>query len=115
MPRLAQAAGIGALEDREFLHKTLECNARGMRFLASELRFLGLEPVPSAANFLMIPNLPDADGLTRQLLERGVIVRPLRAFGIPHAIRISSGSEEDNQLCVDTLKQLTRSFSTCLS
>ena len=51
---LAQAAGIGALADKEFLHKSLELNARGLRFLTTSLRELGLTVVPSEANFLML-------------------------------------------------------------
>src|SRR5580704_9838510 len=44
---LAQAAGIAALDDREFVHRSLELNARGRRFLTESLRKLGFEVVPS--------------------------------------------------------------------
>ena len=57
---LAQAAGIGALADKEFLHKSLELNARGLKFLTTALRELGLTVVPSEANFVMLV-LPDAE------------------------------------------------------
>src|SRR5206468_10792430 len=50
---LAQAAGIGALLDREFLHRSLELNARGIRFLTESLRDMHVEVVPSEANFVM--------------------------------------------------------------
>src|ERR1700685_4408915 len=50
---LAVAAGIGALADKEFLHKSLELNAAGMRFLTNALREMGLMVVPSEANFVM--------------------------------------------------------------
>src|SRR5437660_4860512 len=49
----AQAAGIGALADKEFLHRSLELNARGLRFLTEELRSMGFEVPPSDANFVM--------------------------------------------------------------
>src|SRR5260221_10425358 len=49
----AQAAGIAALADQEFLHRSLELNARGLRILAEGLRELGMTVVPSQANFLM--------------------------------------------------------------
>src|SRR3974390_3894209 len=49
----AQAAGIGALADRKFLHRSLELNARGLRCLTEGLAGLGLTVVPSQANFVM--------------------------------------------------------------
>ncbi len=114
---LAQAAGIAALDDRAFLHKTLELNARGLQFLTAELRALGLTVVPSHANFVMVPleSSEVADRWTRALLERGVIVRPLRAFGVPHAIRISTGTDGDNQFCMQTMRELIGSFEPCLT
>ncbi len=113
----AQAAAIAALEDRAFLHRTLECNARGLRFLARELRSLGFAPVESSANFVMVPlDSPEtAATLTEKLLEQGVIVRPLRAFGIPNAIRISTGTDEENQICIEAMQQVVRSLEpSCL-
>ena len=102
---LAQAAGIGALSDREFLHRSLELNARGMRFLGESLRSLGLDVVPSEANFLMIvlPGEQEADGLIGELLKLGVIVRPLKAFGLPACVRISTGTDEENYRCVEAM------------
>jgi len=77
---LAQAAGIGALTDKEFLHRSLELNARGIRLLAESLGQMGLDFVPSEANFIMIIRNSDleANRLTTELLKQGVIVRPLR-------------------------------------
>ena len=49
----AQAAGIGALADKEFLHRSLELNARGLRYLTEGLQDLGMTVVPSQANFVM--------------------------------------------------------------
>ena len=102
---VAQAAGIGALADKEFLHRSLELNARGIQFLTSALREMGLTVVPSEANFVMVvlAGSDQAAQLTRELLMQGVIVRPLASFGLPHAIRISTGTDEDNERCVEAL------------
>jgi histidinol-phosphate aminotransferase len=104
---LAQAAGIGALADREFLHRSLELNSRGLRYLEESLSALGLEVVPSEANFLMIvlPGAADADRITEALLRVGVIIRPLKPFGLPHCIRISAGADEDNARCVEAMRK----------
>jgi histidinol-phosphate aminotransferase len=99
----AQAAGIAALADPEFLHRSLELNARGLRFLAEGLQDLGMTVVPSQANFLMtvLPTEEEASRTFEELLAQGVVVRPLNAFGLPHCLRVSTGTDEDNRFCVD--------------
>ena len=103
---LAQAAGIAALADKEFLHRSLELNARGLRYLTQELTSAGLTVIPSEANFVMtaLPSEHEAARLFEGLLAQGVIVRPLKAFGLPHCIRISTGTDEDNRLCVEAVR-----------
>ncbi len=104
----AQAAGIGALADKEFLHRSLELNARGLRYLAEGLADLGMTVVPSEANFLMtvMPSEAEAARIFEELLRQGVVVRPLKAFGLPHCLRISTGTDEDNQLCVEAMRRV---------
>ncbi|MGA3027719.1 MAG: histidinol-phosphate transaminase [Bryobacteraceae bacterium] len=105
---LAQAAGIGALADKAFLHRTLELNARGIEFLTQAIRRLGLTVVPSEANFVMIvlPGEQQAARLVEGLLARGVVTRPLGAFGLPRCVRISTGREEDNRRCVEAMETI---------
>ena len=102
----AQAAGIGALQDKEFLHRSLELNARGLRCLTEGLGDLGMTVVPSEANFVMavLPSEQDAHRIFEELLAKGVVVRPLKAFGLPHCLRISTGTDGDNRLCVEALR-----------
>jgi len=103
----AQAAGIAALEDKEFLHRSLELNARGVRYLTEGLQELGLTVVPSEANFVMtvLPDEEEAARIFEEVLSHGVIVRPLAAFGLPHCIRISTGTDEDNHLCIEAWRK----------
>jgi histidinol-phosphate aminotransferase len=104
---LAQAAGIAALVDKEFLHRSLELNARGLRLLTDSMREMGLAVVPSEANFVMV-EFADA-GLAARMVEdllvQGVIVRPLAAFGLPQCIRISTGTDADNERCVAAIQK----------
>jgi histidinol-phosphate aminotransferase len=104
---LAQAAGIGALADKAFLHHSLELNARGVRFLTDSLREMGLDVMPSEANFVMVvfADTAHAERVVEDLLTQGVIVRPLAAFGLPQAIRISTGTDEDNVRCVAAVQK----------
>jgi histidinol-phosphate aminotransferase len=104
---LAQAAGIAALADKAFLHRSLELNARGLRLLTDSLREISLTVVPSEANFVMVV-FADAERAARvveDLLTQGVIVRPLTAFGLPQCIRISTGTDEDNARCVAAMQK----------
>lgn len=107
---LAQAAGMAALEDREFLHRSLELNARGLRYYQQQLPELGLHPVPSEANFVMVPmgSAGAALAVFEHLLRRGTIVRPLEAFGMPDCLRISVGTMEENERCVERLREALR-------
>ncbi|MGH9673446.1 MAG: histidinol-phosphate transaminase [Bryobacteraceae bacterium] len=102
---LAEAAAVAALDDTEFLHRTLAMNARGLRRLAATLRAAGLEPVPTGANFVMAPLASDgqAASLNEELLKRGVIVRPLGAFGLPWCLRISTGTDEEMDIFDEAL------------
>ncbi len=104
----AEAAGVAALGDSEFVHRSLELNARGRRFLTQSLRELGLDVVPSEANFVMVafPNENEASGVVEGLLRQGVIVRPLGAFGLPQCVRISTGRDQDNQRCVEAMRRV---------
>ncbi len=103
---LAQAAGIGALRDREFLHRALEVKSVGMQYLTTALRDLGLNVVSSDANFLMLvfDTPAEVSFLFEELMKQGVIVRPLTAFGLPNCIRVSVGTPEQNQVFIDRLK-----------
>ncbi|MCW5983316.1 MAG: histidinol-phosphate transaminase [Bryobacteraceae bacterium] len=103
----AQAAGIGSLADKEFVHRSLELNARGLRLLTAGLTELGLDVAPSEANFVMaaLPDETEAERVVQELLRQGVIIRPLRAFGLPHCVRISTGADGDNHRCLDAMRK----------
>jgi histidinol-phosphate aminotransferase len=102
---LAQAAGIAALSDKEFLHRSLELNARGLVCLSTSLSKLGLEVVPSDANFVMIvfPAADEARRINEDLLRQGIITRSLQVWGLPNCLRISTGTDTDNERCIEAM------------
>jgi histidinol-phosphate aminotransferase len=104
----AQAAGIAALADKEFLHRSLELNARGLRCLTDGLESLGMTVVPSQANFVMtvLPSEQEANRIFEELLSRGVVVRPLEGFGLPQCLRISTGTDEDNHFALEAMRSV---------
>jgi histidinol-phosphate aminotransferase len=103
---LAEAAGIAALADKEFLHRTLETNARGMRVVTEALTDLNIEFVPSEANFLMTlwPSREHAERIVDAVAQRGIIIRPIPQFGIPNGVRITIGSDEQNDILISALQ-----------
>lgn len=105
---VAQVAGLAAIDDKEWIHRTLEVNARGMRMLPGALRRLGYTVVPSEANFLMLPlaGEEEAQALVEALLRKGIIIRPLASFGLPQCVRISIGTEEQNGMLIEALEEL---------
>jgi len=101
----SEAAALGALDDREFMLRSVANNARGLDYLARSLHGMGFEVAPSAANFVMIvlKDASEAKIIFQNLLERGVIVRPLATTGLPHCLRISIGTPEENEFLMDAL------------
>lgn len=104
---LAQAAGIAALSDEGFLTRSLDVNARGKAYLMPALRKLGFTLVPTEANFIMVPLADEStvNILYNELLKLGVIIRPLRAFGLPHCIRITIGTQQENERLVESMRK----------
>ncbi|WP_425390339.1 histidinol-phosphate transaminase [Ekhidna sp.] len=104
---LAQAAGIGALQDTAFLKKSIDNNTQQLKYLYKEFDRLGIRYVPSYANFVMTV-WKDKDEVMKvfnALMERGVLVRPLYD-PISHCIRISVGRPEENQMCIQALEEV---------
>ncbi len=102
---LALSASEMALYDQDFIAKTRALNHEQKQSLYKGLDSLGLAFVKSSANFVMV-NVGDAENVFQELLEQGVIVRPLTGFGLPEWIRVSIGLPEENRRFLDTLAQV---------
>ncbi len=109
----AQAGAIAALEDKEWMHHSLELNARSLRRMTQTLGELGFRPVPSEANFVLVPleTREAAHELVEQLLRRGVIIRPMESWGLPQCVRISTGTDEDLDLLFSALYEVGQAVS----
>jgi histidinol-phosphate aminotransferase len=101
LPALAAAAA--ALDDSEFLARSYAANQAGMAQLTQGLDALGVAQVPSKGNFVLA-NVGDAARVNRELLQRGVIVRPVGAYGLPGCLRVSVGLAAHNARFLDALK-----------
>ncbi len=106
---LGSAAGIAALEDVAHIEKSVAHNAHWLPWLTQEITALGLDVLPSVANFIAI-RFPDTPGQTAEdadhfLTERGLILRAIKAYGMGEFLRLTVGCEEANRLVVDALRE----------
>jgi histidinol-phosphate aminotransferase len=99
---IAQAGALAALTDAEHVEKTREVNRKGLAFYEAAFRERGLEFVPSVANFILV-NVGDGDRVFRDMLKQGVIVRAMRSYKLPEWVRISIGTPEQNERCLEVL------------
>jgi histidinol-phosphate aminotransferase len=111
---LAQAGALAAIGDLAHVEASRNAAIEGRRYLARELEALGVPCVASQANFVLA-EVGDGDRITEGLLMHGVIVRPMRGYGMPSKIRISVGTVEQNQRCVATLAKVLAENGPCLS
>ena len=105
---LAQIAGCAAMEDIDFLKKTIQVNEVGLKFFENELDKMEIVYVPSATNFITTiwKSEKEASRIVEKLMEAGIIVRHLKSFGWPNYIRISIGKENENLRLISTLKTI---------
>ncbi len=103
---VAQAAALAAIDDREHVTRCIETNASERKRLSDGLTRLGLRPVPSETNFVFMNVGPEAKEICDELLQLGVIVRPLGWMGMPDAIRISVGTAEENGKCLAAMAEI---------
>lgn len=94
--RLAQAAGLAALADVDFLRKSVDMNRRGRETLYDGFARLGLAYVRSQGNFVLVEVGAQAGQVNELLLRQGVIVRPGRGYDLPEHLRITVGTPAQN-------------------
>jgi histidinol-phosphate aminotransferase len=102
---LALVGAAAALDDEAHVRRTLEVNRTGMASLVEGVRALGLGHVPSAANFLLV-RVGEGARVYEALLRRGVIVRPMDAYGFPDHVRVTVGLAEENERLLRALGEV---------
>ena len=105
----AIAAGIAAIRDTAHTERARAHNSHWLAWLTQELTSLGLKVTPSVGNFLLI-HFPDTPGKTAKeadafLTKRGLILRAVAGYKLPHALRMTVGTEEANRLVIAALKE----------
>ena len=104
---IGQAAAIAALDDDEFVAQCRRENHAGLAQLSTGLNSLGLETVPSMANFILV-KVGDGGRVFSELQKNGVIVRPMRPYDMPEWLRITVGTSAQNNRLLNTLSTVLR-------
>jgi len=102
---LAQAAAIASLDDAEHVNKSVSMNNAGKTFLQNAFNEMKLDYLPTMGNFIAVNVKQDGLALYDKLLQKGVIVRPVANYMMPEYLRITIGTQQQNQRFIDTLKQ----------
>ena len=83
-----------------------------MRQLVSIAEKMGLSFIPSHGNFLTIQFEQTGAEIYTQLLQQGIIVRPLGGYGLPNHLRVSVGLEAENERFCLGLESIMRNIAT---
>ncbi len=103
---VGEAGALAALHDDEHLLRTVKNNAEGAEVLERGLRELGVHVTPTWANFVFFEVDEDAPAIAHALERSGVIVRPLKGWGIPQGLRVTIGKPEQNENFLATLRKV---------
>lgn len=98
-------AAIEALKDQDYIQKSRDLNAQGIKQLASGLQKLKFKPLPAYGNFVTV-DVGDAKEASKWLLSKGVVVLPLNGYNMPNHIRISVGLESENIKILELLGRM---------
>jgi histidinol-phosphate aminotransferase len=104
---IAQAGALAGLRDTAHMDATRRVTHEGRGFLQSEFLDMGLEFVPSHANFVLV-RVGDGKKVFDALLRRGIIVRAMGSYGLPEWIRVSVGTMPQNEVFIAALRELDR-------
>ncbi|MFD2612031.1 histidinol-phosphate transaminase [Paenibacillus gansuensis] len=110
--RFAQAAAKAALEDKEFIRFCREENAKGLAYIRQELERLQLTAYPAYGNFIMVDTGCPADQMFDSLLRKGIIVRGGHKLNFPTSIRVTVGSQEQNEKFITALETSLQELKT---
>ena len=106
MNAIALFAAEVALDDQNFVRQSVAMNVSEKDRLSKRLIQYGIQLLPSQTNFLTAGFGRDCGSLHRSLLERGVIVRPMGSYGLPEHLRITIGTQSQNDRLLDALTEV---------
>lgn len=103
---ISQRLALVALEDDDHINRSVETNLKGLKQWKTALDELELPYLPTFGNFITVDCRREAQPIFEALLQRGIILRPLGPYRMPHHLRITIGTEEENQIALAAFKQI---------
>lgn len=106
---VAQIAGVAALKDQDFVKKSFDHNRKWQERLSQDFEKIGLKMTPSVTNFVLV-HFPETVGKTAEdadkfLQSKGIIVRRVAAYGLPNALRMTIGSDDEMKILLTALSE----------
>lgn len=111
---VAQAGALAALDDTAHAERTRRVNSKGLNLYRRAFKRMGLEYVPSQANFILV-RVGEGGRIFNELQKQGVIVRPMGGYGLGEWIRISVGTPAENKRCIEALEKALASATTAVA
>lgn len=103
---LAQVAGIAALDDVEYIKASQKLVWEGLDYFYQELTRLGLPFFKSQANFVLFDTLRNAEICYKNLLQKGIILRPVGNYGFPNYLRMTVGQADENKKAIAAIEKM---------
>jgi histidinol-phosphate aminotransferase len=109
----AQAAAIAALKDQAFIEQCVTANKQGLKRYYEFCKKHDINYYPSQANFIFM-EVGDGNAVFQELLQAGYIVRSGAGLGLPNGIRVTIGSQEENEEIIALLEKVVAKKENCL-
>jgi len=103
---LAQVGALAAIDDLRHVEESRQVNSQGKKYLYDRLKEMGLGYVPTESNFIFLDTGRDCQAVFKALLRLGIIVRTGDIFGYPTFIRVTVGTQDENQRFINGLKKV---------
>ncbi|MFQ5942667.1 MAG: pyridoxal phosphate-dependent aminotransferase [Anaerolineales bacterium] len=100
-------AAIASMDDHDFKQRSRQQVEKEREFLFTRLSDFGLRAHPSQSNFVFVTEVPGGGtAFAEYMLQKGVIVRPMGAFGEPSAVRVTVGLREQNEQLLKAVSEV---------
>lgn len=103
---MAQEAAVAALADTEHVENTVKMNEAGKQRIYRAFEEMGLTYTPTFANFIWFDSGKNSKAVFQALLHEGVIIRTGDIFGAPSHLRVTVGTEAENEKFLNALKRV---------
>lgn len=108
---LAQVAGVAALEDHDYIKESQKVVWDGLDYFYAELRRLGLPFYPSQANFVLFDTKRNSEKVHVNLLQKGLILRPVQNYGFKTLMRMTVGHMNENKKAIAAIEKMLTELS----